>query len=63
MKAYTVKVTGPNNPKLGQGENPAPYFPPSTHVMKMLRYKNPKKKLDGLRHSRKISRPSLTVVP
>jgi hypothetical protein len=37
-------LTDLNNPKLGQGEDPALYFPLPTHIVQMLRYKNPKKK-------------------
>jgi hypothetical protein len=43
MKAYAVKITEPNNPKLGQGKDPAEYFPPPMNAMQMLRYKDLKK--------------------
>jgi hypothetical protein len=43
-KAYTVEVTESNNPPLDQLEDPALYFPPTTHIMKMIRYNDPKKK-------------------
>jgi hypothetical protein len=43
-KAYAMEVTEPTNPKLGQGEDPAEYFPPPMNVMQMLIYKDNKKK-------------------
>jgi hypothetical protein len=44
MKSYTVEVTDPSNPNLGQGDSPALYFPPPKIIMQMLRYKDHKKK-------------------
>ena len=53
MKAYATEVVEPNNPKLGQGEDPAEYFPPPMNVMQMLRYKDGKKKTAWLKALKK----------
>jgi hypothetical protein len=53
MKAYAVEVTDPNNPKLGQGEDPAMYFPPQTNVTQILRYKDPTKKIGWIKALKK----------
>jgi hypothetical protein len=52
VKAYAVEVT-----------EPVLYFTPPTNVMQMLRYKDPIRRVDGSKYSRKSSRPSLTVIP
>jgi hypothetical protein len=44
METYAVEVTEPNNSKLGQGKYPALYLPPSTNVMQILTYNDPKNK-------------------
>jgi hypothetical protein len=63
MKAYAIKVADPNNPQLGQGEDPALYLAPPTNIMHILRCKDPRKRVDGSKHLNKSSIPSLTGVP
>lgn len=53
MKAYAVEVADPNNPKLGQGKDPATYFPPPTNVIQVIRYKDAKKKSGWLKALKK----------
>jgi hypothetical protein len=45
MKASAVKLTEPNNPKLGRTEDPPLYFPPHTNTTHILRDKDPKKNI------------------
>jgi hypothetical protein len=41
MKKICTQSHRANIPKLGQGEDPALYFPPPTKVIHMSRYKDP----------------------
>jgi hypothetical protein len=59
MKSYAIEITEINNPKIGQGEAPAEYFPPPMNVMQMLGYKDSKKKSGWIKALKKNSRLSL----
>jgi chromatin segregation and condensation protein Rec8/ScpA/Scc1 (kleisin family) len=53
MKSYAVQVTEANIPKPGQDEDPEISFPPQTNVMRILRYKDNKKKIRWIKALKK----------